>query len=168
MRVLSPAVPASPRPEALLTTSPLQAAYGTEPATGAAAAAAARAAPGAEAVTDGTPGRNPAAEAPAPAAESGGAEPSGAFELPVVLPEYPTNEEDAYLCTSVPLPDRPLKLVGISSNSDQRIVHHMLLFGKPPGLGIQQRREGASNSSVLLVLAADSRLADDQPVCSCS
>ncbi|EFN58531.1 hypothetical protein CHLNCDRAFT_34137 [Chlorella variabilis] len=116
-------------PLAVAAAGAAKAAYGTEPATGAAAAAAARAAPGAEAVTDGTPGRNPAAEAPAPAAESGGAEPSGAFELPVVLPEYPTNEEDAYLCTSVPLPDRPLKLVGISSNSDQRIVHHMLLFG---------------------------------------
>lgn len=53
-----------------------------------------------------------------------------AIHLPVVLPEHPTSEPDAYLCTSVPLPDRPLKLVGIASNSDQRVVHHMLLFGE--------------------------------------
>lgn len=54
---------------------------------------------------------------------------AGDLELPVVLPEHPTDEKDAYLCTSVQLPDRPLKLVGIASTSDQRIVHHMLLFG---------------------------------------
>jgi hypothetical protein len=55
---------------------------------------------------------------------------AGDLELPVVLPEHPTDEKDAYLCTSVQLPDRPLKLVGIASTSDQRIVHHMLLFGE--------------------------------------
>ncbi|KAL4858006.1 Peptidyl-glycine alpha-amidating monooxygenase A [Chlorella vulgaris] len=54
---------------------------------------------------------------------------AGDLELPVVLPEHPTDDKDAYLCTSVQLPDRPLKLVGIASTSDQRIVHHMLLFG---------------------------------------
>lgn len=55
------------------------------------------------------------------------------FELPVVFPEHPTDEEDAYLCTAVKLPDRPLKLVGIEPTSDQRIVHHMLLFGEQLG-----------------------------------
>jgi hypothetical protein len=54
---------------------------------------------------------------------------SDTLELPVVFPEYEVTENDAYLCTSVPLPDRPLKLVGVESTSDQRIVHHMLLYG---------------------------------------
>ena len=48
----------------------------------------------------------------------------------MVFPEHPTDEEDAYLCTTIKLPDRPLKLVGIEPTSDQRIVHHMLLFGE--------------------------------------
>ena len=56
----------------------------------------------------------------------------GVFEQQVVFPEYPTDEQDAYLCSAVALPDKPLKLVGIESTSDQRIVHHMLLFGAPP------------------------------------
>lgn len=51
------------------------------------------------------------------------------FDLPVVFPEHPVAERDAYLCTSLELPDRPLKLVGVHPTSDQRIVHHMLLFG---------------------------------------
>ena len=56
----------------------------------------------------------------------------GVFEQQVVFPEYPTDEQDAYLCSAIALPDKPLKLVGIESTSDQRIVHHMLLFGAPP------------------------------------
>ncbi|KAI7845909.1 hypothetical protein COHA_000641, partial [Chlorella ohadii] len=64
----------------------------------------------------------PAAAPPAPA-------PGETFELPVRFPEHPTDEEDAYLCTAIKLPDQPLKLVGIEATSDQRIVHHMLLFG---------------------------------------
>ena len=62
------------------------------------------------------------------------------LELPVVFPEYEVTENDAYLCTSVPLPDRPLKLVGVESTSDQRIVHHMLLYG---GCGGKQRAGGS-------------------------
>lgn len=50
--------------------------------------------------------------------------------LPVVFPEHEVTEDDAYLCTAVQIPDKPLKLVGIESTSDQRIVHHMLLFGE--------------------------------------
>ena len=45
------------------------------------------------------------------------------------MPEYTTEHEEAYLCTSVPLPDRPLKLVGVEPLSKQEVVHHMLLFG---------------------------------------
>lgn len=65
----------------------------------------------------------------AEAAKASAGAPSDTLELPVVFPEYEVTENDAYLCTSVPLPDRPLKLVGVESTSDQRIVHHMLLYG---------------------------------------
>lgn len=61
--------------------------------------------------------------------------PGETFELPVRFPEHPTDEEDAYLCTAIKLPDQPLKLVGIEATSDQRIVHHMLLFGEAPPTG---------------------------------
>ena len=67
-----------------------------------------------------------------------GAAADSAFELPVVLPEYPTTAHDAYLCTAIQLPDQPLKLVGITPNSDQRIVHHMLLFGEVPTVLLPQ------------------------------
>lgn len=75
----------------------------------------------------------PAAAPPAPA-------PGETFELPVRFPEHPTDEEDAYLCTAIKLPDQPLKLVGIKATSDQRIVHHMLLFGEAR----QGRHRGAA------------------------
>lgn len=51
------------------------------------------------------------------------------FKLEALMPEYATEHEEAYLCTSVPLPDRPLKLVGVEPLSKQEVVHHMLLFG---------------------------------------
>lgn len=71
-------------------------------------------------------------------AEAGGAGsaatttvPAGSdLTLPVVFPAHEVTEDDAYLCTAVDIPDKPLKLVGIESTSDQRIVHHMLLFGE--------------------------------------
>lgn len=59
------------------------------------------------------------------AADSGVAD----FKLEALMPEHATEHEEAYLCTSVPLPDRPLKLVGIEPLSSQEVVHHMLLFG---------------------------------------
>ena len=51
------------------------------------------------------------------------------FKLEALMPEYATEHEEAYLCTSVPLPDRPLKLIGVEPLSKQEVVHHMLLFG---------------------------------------
>jgi hypothetical protein len=44
--------------------------------------------------------------------------------------QFKVDHEDAYLCTAVPLPDEPLKLVGIEPLAKQEIVHHMLLFGE--------------------------------------
>lgn len=44
--------------------------------------------------------------------------------------EFKVDYEDAYLCTAVPLPGEPLKLVGIEPLAKQEIAHHMLLFGE--------------------------------------
>ena len=59
----------------------------------------------------------------------------GLITLDVRLPEFPTQEEDEYLCTSVALPDQPVRLTSVESLSDMAVVHHMLLFGalrRPP------------------------------------
>ena len=50
------------------------------------------------------------------------------------MPEYQTDHAEMYLCTSVLLPDEPLKLIGVEPLSKQEVVHHMLLFGKFPTL----------------------------------
>lgn len=72
-----------------------------------------------------------------------GAVPAGSdLTLPVVFPEHEVTQDDAYLCTAVKLPDKPLKLVGIESTSDQRIVHHMLLFGERGGTEALERHAG--------------------------
>lgn len=38
-------------------------------------------------------------------------------------------EEDAYICTTLPLPQQPMKLVGVEPLARQEVVHHILLFG---------------------------------------
>lgn len=70
-----------------------------------------------------------ASGAAAAAAASDATKQQHTFDLPHIFPEHPVDEKDAYLCTALELPDRPLKLVGVHPTSDQRIVHHMLLFG---------------------------------------
>ncbi|KAL4457726.1 hypothetical protein ABPG75_012591 [Micractinium tetrahymenae] len=71
----------------------------------------------------------PAAAGGATTGSTGGAPAGSDLNLPVVFPEHEVTGDDAYLCTAVQIPDKPLKLVGIEPTSDQRIVHHMLLFG---------------------------------------
>ncbi len=39
--------------------------------------------------------------------------------------------EDAYICTTLPLPEQPMKLVGVEPLAEQKVVHHILLFGEP-------------------------------------
>ena len=55
------------------------------------------------------------------------------LDLDAIMPPYEANHRDAYLCTTVPLPDRQLKLIGIEPLSKQDVVHHMLLFGERGG-----------------------------------
>lgn len=47
----------------------------------------------------------------------------------VLIPEFKTDGE-AYLCTRVPLPDSPQRLIGVQPLSKQEVVHHMLLYGE--------------------------------------
>lgn len=62
----------------------------------------------------------------------------------------PVSGEDAYVCTTVQLPDRPYKLTGVEPLARQETVHHMLLFGE---LGVVQQEGGhraAPQQAVLL------------------
>ena len=54
----------------------------------------------------------------------------GITHIETLMPEYQADHAEMYLCTSVLLPDEPLKLVGVEPLSKQEVVHHMLLFGK--------------------------------------
>ena len=54
------------------------------------------------------------------------------FKLEALMPEHAANHAEAYLCTSVQLPDKALKLIGVEPLSKQEVVHHMLLYGGAP------------------------------------
>ena len=82
---------------------------------------------------------------------------SSVVELDAIVPPHPTEHEDEYLCTAVELPEKPMKLIGVESLSDQGTVHHMLLFGEereggekndlpPPATARQTRLAALSNN----------------------
>lgn len=51
--------------------------------------------------------------------------------IDITVPESTKIEgEDAYICITKPLPDKPLKLVGVEPMAEQKVVHHILLFGE--------------------------------------
>lgn len=51
--------------------------------------------------------------------------------IDITVPESTKVEgEDAYICITQPLPDKPLKLVGVEPMAEQKVVHHILLFGE--------------------------------------
>jgi hypothetical protein len=51
--------------------------------------------------------------------------------IDITVPESAKVEgEDSYVCITKPLPDKPLKLVGVEPMAEQKVVHHILLFGK--------------------------------------
>ena len=56
-----------------------------------------------------------------------------AFDL--IVPEYKITEQDAYVCTTMQLPEKPHKLVGVEPLAEQKVVHHILLFGGSHVLG---------------------------------
>lgn len=50
--------------------------------------------------------------------------------LDITVPESTkVSGEDSYICITKPLPDKPLKLVGVEPMARQEVVHHILLFG---------------------------------------
>jgi hypothetical protein len=55
-----------------------------------------------------------------------------ALKFNITMPKgaQTTNEEDAYVCTTLPLPPQPMKLVGVEPLAKQEVVHHILLFGE--------------------------------------
>ena len=70
------------------------------------------------------------ASSSAAASSSHGGSEASTVHIEALMPEYKTEHEEAYLCTSVLLPDDPLKLIGVEPLSKQEVVHHMLLFGE--------------------------------------
>jgi hypothetical protein len=65
------------------------------------------------------------------------AAPNDTFTIDAILPPFPTDQPDAYLCTSLQLPNRPLKLTGVEAVAEQEVVHHILLFGKLRAGGLE-------------------------------
>ena len=47
----------------------------------------------------------------------------------ITVPDFDVKGEDSYVCTTVKLPDRSMKLVGVEALARQEVVHHILLFG---------------------------------------
>lgn len=50
------------------------------------------------------------------------------FEI-TVPEEVKPKGQDAYICTTLQLPNKPYKLVGVEPLGEQKVVHHILLFG---------------------------------------
>lgn len=52
------------------------------------------------------------------------------MDVDIVVPEYQVKGQDAYVCTTIELPEKPMKLVGVEPIAKQEVVHHILLFGE--------------------------------------
>ena len=50
--------------------------------------------------------------------------------IDAIMPPFKVTEEDAFICTAVPIPSAARKLVAVEPLSEQLVVHHMLLFGE--------------------------------------
>ena len=72
------------------------------------------------------------------------AAPPVVFNITIPKDASDFNEEDAYLCTTLPLPQQAMKLVGIEPLAKQEVVHHILLFGGRPRARHGDRRAGAA------------------------
>ncbi|KAF6260690.1 PHM/PNGase F domain-containing protein [Scenedesmus sp. NREL 46B-D3] len=56
--------------------------------------------------------------------------PAATSEFEITVPEETeVRGEDAYICTTLALPDKPYKLVGVEPLGRKEVVHHILLFG---------------------------------------
>ena len=83
------------------------------------------------------------------------------------MPEYQTDHAEMYLCTSVLLPDEPLKLVGVEPLSKEEVVHHMLLFGEgqdptyAPYIVSAFHKPALRSAQCLLVTPRDAEVSSD-------
>jgi hypothetical protein len=58
--------------------------------------------------------------------------PAASLEFEITVPEETkVKGQDAYICTTLALPDKPYKLVGVEPLGRKEVVHHILLFGEP-------------------------------------
>ncbi|WIA13049.1 hypothetical protein OEZ86_006342 [Tetradesmus obliquus] len=56
--------------------------------------------------------------------------PATTTEFEITVPEATkVKGEDSYICTTLALPDKPYKLVGVEPLGRKEVVHHILLFG---------------------------------------
>lgn len=57
---------------------------------------------------------------------------AASLEFEITIPDavQVTEKQDAYMCTTLALPDKPYKLVGVEPLGKKEIVHHILLFGE--------------------------------------
>lgn len=51
------------------------------------------------------------------------------LQFDIIVPDFEVKGKDAYMCTTVPLPEKPYKLVGVEPLAEKSVVHHILLFG---------------------------------------
>lgn len=71
----------------------------------------------------------------APAAWAAPAPTTSRFNITMPRDAVTTDEKDAYICTTLALPAKAQKLVGVEPLARQEVVHHILLFGEQPALG---------------------------------
>lgn len=68
---------------------------------------------------------------------------NSSFEI--TIPDgYKVKGLDAYVCTTLELPNKPAKLVGVEPLAKQEVVHHILLFGERAGAMATARRQQAA------------------------
>jgi hypothetical protein len=57
--------------------------------------------------------------------------PAATTEFEITVPEETkVKGQDAYICTTLALPEKPYKLVGVEPLGRKEVVHHILLFGE--------------------------------------
>jgi hypothetical protein len=75
--------------------------------------------------------------------------PAATTEFEITVPEETkVTGQDAYVCTTLALPDKPYKLVGVEPLGRKEVVHHILLFG--------EQHLNSSGSACCCTLAVDS------------
>lgn len=48
----------------------------------------------------------------------------------MTVPPYELQQEDSYLCVAKLLPPNPHKLIGVIPRAEQKVTHHILIYGE--------------------------------------